>query len=78
MLRPMAKKKIELSDIPRNDPGKAIAYAEQEIDAGTFSQEVARVLYLLQDEPDAYARALERWVEGRLKENKAVGPYRPT
>lgn len=77
MLRPMAKQLL-LGDVDRNDPEAALAFAEQEADAGTLSPEVARILFMLQDEPDAYARAVERWVEKRLADGKPVGPFRST
>lgn len=77
MLRPMAKRLL-LGDVPRNDPEAALAFAEQELDAGELPPEVARILFMLQDDPTEYAAALERWVAKRLEDGKPVGPFRST
>lgn len=77
MLRAMAKKLL-LGDVPRNDPEAALAYAEQELDAGELAPEVARILFMLQDDPTEYAAAVERWAEKRLAAGLPVGPFHPT
>jgi hypothetical protein len=69
---------LRFADLARNDPDATVRFAEQELDAGTMTPELARMLLLLQDDERAYAAGIARMVERRLAEAKPVGPYRST
>jgi hypothetical protein len=64
---------LKLVEIPRNDIDAAIAYAEEQLDADTFTTDDAHVLAMLQDDPSSYFEAFG----SRMAERKARGATVP-
>lgn len=62
---------LTLDTLKRNDLKGALAVAEAELTAGTYGQETAEILFMLQDEPDALVKALGDLVEKHRKDVKA-------
>ena len=65
-----------IADLDRNDVPGAVAYLEQQLDAGKFTSDDGQTLRALQDDPKAFEEAVEKVIVRRRQRGEPLGIFK--
>lgn len=67
---------LKIAELERNDVKSAVAYLEQQLDAGAFAPDDGQSLMMLQDDPDAMGEAVAAVIARRKKRGEPIAPFK--